>query len=159
MGKEINVYEMMCLHLPGSTQPHENVTDVTHTGPQPEMMMSDDWSVLEGDWLLSFLCQLSVSLSQQHQQGDAEAAAEQIDGVRTEEAIGYAKGVPAPCLPLLQPIGGLGRALAGRFREFGSTSNRPHHRRPCVATSAQDHHIQHLHLQDRLRPPGQLMQQ
>ncbi len=42
--------------------------------------------------------------------------------------------------------------LQRRFREFGSTSNRPHNRRTHVTTLAQDLHIQHLHHQDRLRP-------
>lgn len=33
---------------------------------------------------------------------------------RTEEARRAARGSPAPCPPLLQPVGGLGWALAGR---------------------------------------------
>jgi hypothetical protein len=38
------------------------------------------------------------------------------------------------------------------FRRFDSTSNQHHHCRPCVSTPAQDLHIRHLHLQDRLWP-------
>ncbi len=43
-------------------------------------------------------------------------------------------------------------SLQRSFREFGSTSKRPHNSRQHVTTPAQDLHMQHLHLQDRLRP-------
>ncbi len=42
--------------------------------------------------------------------------------------------------------------LQRHFREFGSTSIRPHNHRPHVTTPVQDLHIPHLHLQDHLRP-------
>ncbi len=42
--------------------------------------------------------------------------------------------------------------LQRSFREFSSTFNRPPNHRPRVTTPAQDLHIQHLPLQDHLRP-------
>ncbi len=62
------------------------------------------------------------------------------------------RNVHQSCCPWIECSFSTISHLKRHFREFGSTSNRPHNRRPRVATPAQDLHIQHLHLQDRLRP-------
>ena len=42
--------------------------------------------------------------------------------------------------------------LRTRFRDTGTTVNRPHARRPRVTTPAQDRHMRLQHLRNRLRP-------
>ncbi len=62
------------------------------------------------------------------------------------------RNVHQSCCPWIECSFSTISRLQRRFREFGSASNRPHNRRPRETTPAQDLHIQHLYLQDRLRP-------
>ncbi len=66
-----------------------------------------------------------------------------------------ARAVAAQCNVHFSTISRLRR----RFRLFGTTTHRPHPRRPCATTPAQDRYIRLLHLRYLLRPATLMAQE
>jgi len=98
------------------------------------------------------MCSQWTRLNKQKTNWESQSSVTNQNITLTEVTKPWQRNFHQSCFPWIECSFLYHKLVNSHFREFGSTSNRPHKHRPRVTTPAQDPHIQHFHLQDHLRP-------